>query len=339
MSYLFYIVLFFYLSFINSLTFNETFYKYLKENAEFKVVDIDINQVSKYRRMGRADDFDFKGILNTISDIISFIEIIYNFATGNYLDGLVDLVESSVSLGIFESLPDEYNLIKEKSSGYRLYLQDYDESSAGYIVEYILSYRRFISSGKDLRSLSPYTIYEYYYRNISAFSIIDAFEFAHNYGLLPDWCRHDTLHSCTFDSCEICEFYSSSCTCDNDNQIEPFKGGEPYKIEGKENIQKEIYKNGPVAVIFPLYENMIYYNSGVIEKGEGKKIGYYNAVIYGWDSEGWLVLSSFPLVWGNRGFFRVSFDNKFDFGTVAIAKSSNNKNSIIFLIFILCFIF
>jgi len=284
----------------------------LKENAEFKVVDIDLNQVSKYRKLGRVDDFDFKGILNTISDIISFIEIIINFATGNYLEGIADLMENPVKLDLFESLPDEYNLIKEKISGYRLYLQDYDESSAGYIVEYILSYRRFISSGKELRSLSPYTIYEYYNRNISKFSIVEAFQFAHNYGLLPDWCRHDTLHSCTFDSCEICEFYSSGCSCDNDNQIELFKGGEPYKIEGKENIQKEIYKKGPVAVTFPLYENMLYYSSGVIEKGEGRKIGNYNAVIYGWDNKGWLVLSTFPVVWGSSGFFRVSFDNEFD---------------------------
>lgn len=60
-----------------------------------------------------------------------------------------------------------------------------------------------------------------------------------------------------------------------------YKGGKPYKIEGKDNIKKEIYKNGPVVFSYTLYDDMAFYKKGIITKASGNKIGTHEVIVYG----------------------------------------------------------
>ena len=99
-----------------------------------------------------------------------------------------------------------------------------------------------------------------------------------------------------------------------------YKGlGEPYKIEGQDDIKKEIYKRGPVIATYELYERMVYYKSGYITKLDGNLIGTHEAIIYGWDNEGWLAHSVFGNYWGEDGKFKVKYSNSIDFGYIAFA--------------------
>lgn len=115
-----------------------------------------------------------------------------------------------------------------------------------------------------------------------------------------------------------------------------YKGlvGDPYKIEGKENIQKEIYKRGPVIATYQLYEGMVYYKSGYISNVEGNLIGTHEAIIYGWDKEGWLAQSVFGDYWGNDGKFKVKYINSIEFGDIAFALNHNYLGISIITLFI-----
>lgn len=48
------------------------------------------------------------------------------------------------------------------------------------------------------------------------------------------------------------------------------------------SIQKEILDNGPVMVTIELYEDMLFYNSGIYENVAGNFLTNHNVRVYGW---------------------------------------------------------
>lgn len=98
-------------TFISNSGLNETFYKYLKKNSEFEIANIDWKNISTKRNMNFEDALEEV----TIYDIIVLAEVIYSFYSGNIdVDGIEYLVERTVEIGLFDSLPKKYNFIEKK---------------------------------------------------------------------------------------------------------------------------------------------------------------------------------------------------------------------------------
>ena len=76
-----------------------------------------------------------------------------------------------------------------------------------------------------------------------------------------------------------------------------------------ENIQDDIYNNGPVEATFQVYEDFLVYKSGVYQHVTGKSLGGHAVKILGWGVENrtlyWLVANSWNTDWGDEGFFRI----------------------------------
>ncbi|XP_051234828.1 cathepsin B [Dicentrarchus labrax] len=75
-----------------------------------------------------------------------------------------------------------------------------------------------------------------------------------------------------------------------------------------EQIQYEIYKNGPVEGAFTVYEDFVQYKSGVYQHVSGSAVGGHAIKILGWGKEGgvpyWLCANSWNTDWGDNGFFK-----------------------------------
>ncbi|KAM9366463.1 cathepsin B isoform 1-T3 [Symphorus nematophorus] len=75
-----------------------------------------------------------------------------------------------------------------------------------------------------------------------------------------------------------------------------------------EQIQNEIYKNGPVEGAFTVYEDFLLYKSGVYQHVSGSGVGGHAIKILGWGEEDgvpyWLCANSWNTDWGDNGFFK-----------------------------------
>ncbi|PSN37482.1 Cathepsin B [Blattella germanica] len=88
-------------------------------------------------------------------------------------------------------------------------------------------------------------------------------------------------------------------------------GRKAYRVEGVDQIQGEIMRNGPVEADFAVYEDFVHYKSGVYQHLSGSFLGDHAIRILGWgvDSETatpyWLCANSWNSDWGDNGFFRI----------------------------------
>lgn len=76
-----------------------------------------------------------------------------------------------------------------------------------------------------------------------------------------------------------------------------------------EEIQAEIYKNGPVEGAFTVYEDFPLYKTGVYKHVSGSPLGGHAIKILGWGVEDgipyWLCANSWNTDWGDNGFFKI----------------------------------
>jgi len=75
-------------------------------------------------------------------------------------------------------------------------------------------------------------------------------------------------------------------------------------------IKTEIVANGPVETAFTVYQDFMYYKSGIYVYTSGVSIGGHAVKIVGWGvtSTGqkyWIVANSWGTTWGETGFFRI----------------------------------
>jgi len=81
----------------------------------------------------------------------------------------------------------------------------------------------------------------------------------------------------------------------------------------QEQIQTEIYKNGPVEAAFSVYADFLTYKTGVYKHTSGQMLGGHAVKILGWGVEDstpyWLVANSWNEDWGDKGFFKISRGN------------------------------
>lgn len=77
-----------------------------------------------------------------------------------------------------------------------------------------------------------------------------------------------------------------------------------------EEIQKELYTNGPVEVAFTVYQDFAHYKSGVYKHIYGGVLGGHAVKLMGWGTtedgvDYWLIANSWGYGWGEDGFFRI----------------------------------
>jgi hypothetical protein len=129
-------------------------------------------------------------------------------------------------------------------------------------------------------------------------------------GLVYDWM---TFHGITTEKCM--PYVSGSgrvpaCPdkCDDGSAITRYKLKD-YNIVRGEEIQKELYENGPCGVDFFVYADFMNYKSGVYQHKYGDQEGNHAVLFLGWGVEAgtpyWLVQNSWGPSWGEAGHFRI----------------------------------
>ena len=75
------------------------------------------------------------------------------------------------------------------------------------------------------------------------------------------------------------------------------------------NTMKYALENyGPVFGGFAVYSDFLAYKSGYYEYTTGSLKGYHAIAIVGYDSEGWIVKNSWGTRWGEKGFFKIKYN-------------------------------
>jgi C1A family cysteine protease len=103
--------------------------------------------------------------------------------------------------------------------------------------------------------------------------------------------------------------------------VEPPPGSTVYQtasyqyVEGRNSI-KEALLSGPVVGGMAVYYDFFYYASGVYRHVTGDLAGNHAILIVGWDDaeSAWLCKNSWGVDWGEIGYFRVDYDQIFNWG-------------------------
>ncbi|KAK7584068.1 hypothetical protein V9T40_005031 [Parthenolecanium corni] len=76
---------------------------------------------------------------------------------------------------------------------------------------------------------------------------------------------------------------------------------------------RDIYNNGPVIATVKVYEDFMYYRSGIYQYTTGEQLGGHAVKIIGWGVENgvkyWLCVNSWGSSWGENGFFKIKRGN------------------------------
>ena len=87
--------------------------------------------------------------------------------------------------------------------------------------------------------------------------------------------------------------------------------GEDDAEKSQNEIQREIYKNGPVIAGMAVFTDLQDYKGGIYKQEKGEMIGLHAIVITGWGMKDgvkyWVVRNSWSEEWGEKGYFRIQF--------------------------------
>ncbi|KAI6190842.1 hypothetical protein M3Y97_00162800 [Aphelenchoides bicaudatus] len=106
-----------------------------------------------------------------------------------------------------------------------------------------------------------------------------------------------------------------SSTCENGKNYNSEKhygtGSVVYSLSPEE-IQQEIYANGPVVLYISVFEDLLTYKSGIYYHTTGGEVGAHSVKAIGWGEENnvpyWLIANSWGEQWGDNGFFKIVRD-------------------------------
>lgn len=84
---------------------------------------------------------------------------------------------------------------------------------------------------------------------------------------------------------------------------------------------KAALQKGPVMVAMLVYEDFIFYKSGVYKHVTGSQLGGHAVSLVGYDDsqKAWIVRNSWGEEWGEGGFFRIAYDDASNFGMQSVA--------------------
>ena len=78
---------------------------------------------------------------------------------------------------------------------------------------------------------------------------------------------------------------------------------------------------GPVMTSMTVYEDFMFYQSGVYKHVTGSRLGGHAIAIVGWNDteQAWIVRNSWGPDWGEEGYFRIAYDDASGLGESAIS--------------------
>jgi C1A family cysteine protease len=147
--------------------------------------------------------------------------------------------------------------------------------------------------------------------------IIGAAEYGRNRGFV----NHECMKYNPYDIQLDCN-YTEINKCGQKEKVKDY-----CSVEGTEQIQREIFANGPVVSLMPVHREFLVYKGGVYSPSQtAKRIEGSQAVkIVGWNTEGktkyWIVENSFGDDWGSSGTAKVAMnmmDSSLDKTAVAL---------------------
>eukprot|EP00270_Netrium_digitus_P003651 TRINITY_DN14315_c0_g1_i3.p1 TRINITY_DN14315_c0_g1~~TRINITY_DN14315_c0_g1_i3.p1 ORF type:complete len:377 (-),score=90.83 TRINITY_DN14315_c0_g1_i3:79-1188(-) len=101
------------------------------------------------------------------------------------------------------------------------------------------------------------------------------------------------------------------CASGEKLQLEKYYARNAYYIfpPTQKNIMREVFLNGPIEVAFTVYEDFIYYKSGVYRHVQGGVVGGHAVKLIGWGTtedgvDYWLLVNQWNRSWGEDGLFR-----------------------------------
>jgi cathepsin B len=99
--------------------------------------------------------------------------------------------------------------------------------------------------------------------------------------------------------------------CDNGSRLTLHKAKLTKSIVGVESIQLEVMTNGPIEVMFEVFEDFYAYQSGVYQRTSDVSGGWHAVKLIGWGQENgvnyWLCANSWNTWWGEQGYFKIAF--------------------------------
>ncbi len=96
---------------------------------------------------------------------------------------------------------------------------------------------------------------------------------------------------------------------------------------------KKALQKGPVMVAMVVYEDFLFYKSGVYKHTTGKQLGGHAVSLVGYDdaSSAWIVRNSWGDEWGENGFFRIAYNDASNLGMQSVAMEVSNGDGHIVL--------
>jgi cathepsin B len=128
-------------------------------------------------------------------------------------------------------------------------------------------------------------------------------------------CAHHE-NSSQYPPCPSTEYHTPPCkkSCTNTGYAKTWDSDEhvakkAYSLRSINDIMTDIYTYGTVTAAFTVYEDFLYYTSGVYVHTWGQEVGGHAIKIIGWGVENnvdyWLCVNSWNDTWGDQGLFKI----------------------------------
>ncbi|MFM8269547.1 MAG: C1 family peptidase [Pseudomonadota bacterium] len=104
---------------------------------------------------------------------------------------------------------------------------------------------------------------------------------------------------------------SQTCSDASKRSIKITGYSQPSFFFQDQNAVKEALMKGPLMTSMLVYEDFIFYKSGVYKHTTGSQLGGHAITMMGWDdsAKAWIVRNSWGEDWGEKGYFRIAYDD------------------------------
>lgn len=99
------------------------------------------------------------------------------------------------------------------------------------------------------------------------------------------------------------------------------------------NAVKQALLKGPLMTTMMVYEDFLFYKSGVYKHTTGDQLGGHAITLVGWDDnqKAWILRNSWGEDWGEKGYFRVAYDDSSGIGNQTWGLEVPNMNGFVTL--------